>query len=160
MNDISMTLERKQELSNAAPERYTGLRAVAESLSLRNVDAATCELFNEALARLMALAYEEDAGGYCNIDRVTGKILIPLPWGRNGYAKWGLRPQEANILREILFTWQREAPTLFFYDRLRRAWFVNVGDYANIHLAKQWLVRHQVSIGVYRAARAKRLAGG
>lgn len=157
MNGLSTTMARKQRLSVAAPERHTGLRAVAESLSLRNVDQAVCELLNEALARLLVLAYEQDAGGLCNVDAATGKLLIPLPWGRNGYARWGLRPQEANILREILFAWQGEASSLLAYDRTRRSWYVNLAEYANIHLAKRWLTQHQVSITVYRSARAKRV---
>ena len=152
-------MERKAQLSTATPPRHTRLRAAAESLSLRNVDAATCELMNEALARLVLLAYEVDAGGLCNMDGATGKLLIPLPWGRNGYARWGLRPQEANILRQVLFDWQSGAPMLLLYDRARRAWYVNLADFANVHLAKKWLKQHQVTIEVYRAARAKRIAG-
>ncbi|MCC6454757.1 MAG: hypothetical protein IT328_07425 [Caldilineaceae bacterium] len=115
---------------------------------------------NEAIARLVLLAYEQDAGGYCNIDAATGKLLIPLPWGRNGYARWGLRPQEANILRQILFDWQYPGPSLLLYDRARRAWFVNLYDYSDVDTAKGWLGKHPVSILVYRAARTKRLAGG
>ena len=156
--NLSIMSNRKAELSNASPERYRGLRTVAESLSLANVDTATCELMNESLCRVVELAYEQDAGGYCNIDFATGKILFPLPWGRNGAAQWGLRPQEANILREILFTWQADTPSLLSYDRARKSWFVNLRDYANIHLAKKWLREHPVSIPTYREARAKRLA--
>ena len=153
-------MERKAALSTAQPERYMGLRAAAESLSLRNVDGATCELLNEALGRLVVLAYEQDAGGtFCNVDAATGKLLIPLPWGSNGGQRWGLRPSEANVLRYILFAWQSEAQPLFEYDRMRRAWFVNLTAYANYHMAKGWLKRHQVTIAVLRAARAKMVAG-
>jgi hypothetical protein len=158
MAGLSITMNRKQMLSNAAPERYRGLRAAAEHLSLANVDTATCELLNEALSRLVALAYEEDAGGLANIDNVTGKILIPLPWGRNGQGKWGLRPQEANILRQVLFDWEHDAMPLLRYDRTRKSWFINLTEYSNYHLAKRWLTSHQISIAVYRLARAKRLA--
>lgn len=157
MNSLTTTMERKTELSVAAPARYTGLRSVAEKMSLANVDAAICELFNEALARLMQLAYERDAGGYCNMDSTTGKLLIPLPWGRNGAGKWGLKPTEANILRQVLFDWQEQGEALFLYDRTRKSWFVNLRDHANIHLAKGWLTRNQVTVGLYRAARSKRL---
>jgi hypothetical protein len=156
---IEATLERKAQLSTAEPQRHTTLRAAAESLSLRNVDGAVCELMNEALARLVVLVYEQDAGGLCNVDGDTGRVLIPLPFGRNGYAKWGLRPQEANILREVLFVWEHDVPALLHYDRMRRSWFVNLRDYANIHLAKKWLTKHQIGINDYRIARAKRVAG-
>lgn len=156
---VHVALERKADVSNTQPERHTALRKAAESLSLRNVDQAVCELFNEALARLVQLAYEQDAGGYCNIDGVTGKLLIPLPWGRNGHQQWSLRPQEAEILRQILFDWQQPGPTLLIYDRARRSWRVNLFDFGNIHLAKQWLAKYQVSIATYRASRSKRVGG-
>ncbi len=159
MNGLTVTMNRKAELSNAAPERYRGLRAVAESISLANVDGACCELFNEALARLVQLCYEQDAGGYCNLDSATGRILIPLPWGSNGASRWGLRPQEANILRQVLFDWQHDAPSLLNYDRTRKSWFINLFDFGNYHLAKRWLAVHQITIAVYRDARAKRLYG-
>jgi hypothetical protein len=159
MNGLNRTIERKAGLSNAAPQRHTGLRAVAESLSLANVDQAICELMNEALCRVAQLAYETDAGGLCNLDAASGKILFALPFGRNGHKQWGLRPSEANILREILFTWQAAGSTLLQYDRTRRSWFVNLRDHANIHLAKKWLKAHQIDIATYRAARAKRVDG-
>ncbi len=158
MSGLTVTMERKQGLSNAAPQRHTGLRAVAESISLANVDTACCELFNEALARLVQLCYEQDAGGFCNIDGATGRLLIPLPWGRNGQGKWGLRPQEANILRQVLFDWEQDSQTLLRYDRTRKSWFVNLFDFGNYHLAKRWLAVHQITIAVYRDARTKRLA--
>ncbi len=79
---------------------------------LDNVDGAICELMNEALCRVVALAYETDAGGLCNLDAATGKILFALPWGRNGASQWGLRQSEANILRQILFDWQAAGTTL------------------------------------------------
>jgi hypothetical protein len=123
------------------------------------VDGACCELFNEALARLVQLCYEQDAGGFCNIDGATGRILIPLPWGRNGQGKWRLRPQEANILRQVLFDWEQDGSSLLRYDRTRKSWFINLFDFGNYHLAKRWLAVHQITIAVYRDARAKRLYG-
>ncbi len=123
------------------------------------MDGACCELFNEALARLVQLCYEQDAGGFCNIDGATGRILIPLPWGRNGQGKWRLRPQEANILRQVLFDWEQDGSSLLRYDRTRKSWFINLFDFGNYHLAKRWLAVHQITIAVYRDARAKRLYG-
>lgn len=159
-NGILKTVARKEGIAHAEPPRHQALRAAAESLSLRNVDQAICELFNEAIARMTLLAYEQDAGGFCNIDAVTGKLLIAAPWGRNGQTKWGIRPQEANILRQVLFDWQYPGPTLWLYDRVRRAWFLNLYDFADYETARKWLARHQVTIEVYRAARAKRVDRG
>jgi len=155
---VHAALQRKLDVSRSAPERHTNLRAIAEELSLRNVDAATCELLNEALARLVHLAYEVDAGGLCNVDAATGRFLIPLPWGRNGAAQWRLRRQESNILREILFAWQKEQPALLLYDRSRRAWFVNLLAFGSIGIAKAWLRAHPVTIPLYRAGRTQAVA--
>lgn len=157
--EIHATLARKDEVSNAQPERFSALRKAAESLSLRNVDQAVCELMNEALARLVQLAYEQDAGGLCNVDSVTGRLLIPLPWGRSGHARWGLRIQEADILRQILFNWRNPEPSLLLYNSARKAWFVNLFAYGNIHLARKWLAAHQVDMATYRTARSQRVGG-
>jgi hypothetical protein len=156
-NNILHALERKATISNAQPERYSALRQAAENLSRHNVDAATCEVLNEALARLIQLAYTVDTGGLCNVDGATGRFLIPLPFGRNGAAQWGIRPSEANILRQILFDWQTEPPALLMYERSRRAWFVNLTEFGGVGIAKAWLRSHQISVGLYRSARAKRL---
>lgn len=155
-NGIFNALDRKTELSAAKPARHTSLRTVADTISKRNVDAAVVELFNEALSRLLLLAYEEDAGGLCNVDVVTGKFLIPLPFGRNGHSAWGLRPTEANVLRQILFDWRAEGRCLFYFENSHRAWFVSLYDYPDAAAAKSWLRAHQITIALYRSARAKR----
>jgi hypothetical protein len=159
-NGIVSTVSRKYSIAQSAPARHTGLRKAAEALSRRNVDQAVCELLNEALARLVQLCYEQDAAGLCNVDAQKGKMLIPAPWGRLGHAKWGLRPIEGIILREIMFEWQQafaREQVLFHYDRSRRAWFVDLYNYGNVHLAHQWLTRHQVSVEMYRSAREQKL---
>ena len=153
-NGIVVTVARKGEIAQAAPARHTTLRKAAESLSLRNIDQAVIELFMEALSRLVDLCFEEDSGGFCNIDSVTNRILIPLPWGRNGHSAWGIRPQEANILRKILVARQCQ-PGLFLYDTSRRCWTINLYDYSSREVAMRYLTRYPVGIGEYRAARLK-----
>lgn len=152
---LSVALERKSFLSTHQPQRYSVLRHASEVLSRRNTDQAVCELMNEALARVILLAYEEDQGGLCNIDRVTGRFLIPMPWGRGGQTKWGLRRREADILRNILFRWHYPGPSLILYDRPRRSWQVNLYDFETAADAKGWLAKHQVTIALYRDARAE-----
>lgn len=163
-NGLHLTLERKADLATARPEprpqpRTGALEAAAITLSRRNADAATCEPLNEALGRLTDLCFEGDAGdalALCNVDYATGRILIPLPWGRNGRAHWGLRPQEANILRQWLWDAAHSGyPPLYWYERNRRAWFVGLGDYTDRQEAGLWLRTHQVTVRDYRAARDK-----
>jgi hypothetical protein len=155
---IIRTVERKEDIGQSTPQRYIAMRKASEALSRRNVDQAVIELMMEALSRLVDLCFEEDGGGYCNMDQVTNRILIPLPWGRNGHSQWGLRPQEANILRAILVARQRQ-PGLFLFDGMRRAWRVNLYDFGNRDLSMSYLSKYPISITEFRTARAKLLGG-
>lgn len=158
MNNPIIIVQRKEGIAQAAPQRHTSLRKAAEALSLRNVDQAVCELFCEALMRLVDLAYEEDAGGFCNIDRVTCKVLIPLPWGRAGHKRWALRPQEAVLLREIMQR-RQQLQGLFLYDGTRHSWHLNLKAYATRDDANAYLTRYPVAISELRRARIQRGAG-
>jgi hypothetical protein len=94
------------------------------------VDAAVVEVLNEALARLTWLCYERDEDGrLCNVDPATGRVLVPLPWGRAGHSKWGISPSEADTMRAIMLPRQRVGVPLFNFDRSRRAWFLNIAEY-------------------------------
>lgn len=157
-NGVLANLDRKLAVSHAEPERFVSLRSAAETLSRRNVDASVCEILSEALSRLVALLYESDAGGLANVDSLTGRILVPLPMGKNGHAHWSLRPSEANTLRDILFGWQDEGNSLLFYEWTRHSWFLNLDDYGTLGIARAWLRSHQISVALYRSARAKRVA--
>ena len=148
------TIHRKMAVVSTRPATATAVRKAAQSLSRRNVDSATCELMNEALCHLVDLCYEKDDGGFCNIDAATNRILIPVPWGRNGHQRWGLRPQESNILRAILFS-RQDSDSLYFYEGERRSWFVNRGCYRVAVSAQEYLSRYPVTIAEYRKARAK-----
>jgi hypothetical protein len=150
---IVSTVSRKEDLAKANPQRYTVVRRAAESLSRRNVDQAVCELLNEALSRLTALCYEHDGEGLlCNVDPATGRVLVPLPWGKAGYRKWGLTPTEANTMRRIMLTRQRRGLPLFFFDRSRRSWYLNLHDFSDGKLVLAQLKEWEIGVGEYRAA--------
>jgi hypothetical protein len=150
---IVSTVSRKEDLDKANPQRYTVVRRAAENLSRRNVDAATTELLNEALSRLTALCYERDGEGMlCNVDPATGRVLVPLPWGKAGYRKWGLTPTEANTMRRIMLTRQRRGVPLYFFDRSRRAWYLNLHDFTDGKMVLGQLAEWEISVAEYRAA--------
>lgn len=161
MNGLTTTMERKQGLSIAQPQRYTALQRATEILSRRNADGAVVELFNEAMQRLTLLAYEQDDDGYCNIDRITGKLLIPAPWGRKGHVRWGITPTESIVLREMMQRRQIEregrAPGLFLYDRTRRCWRLNLYDFDTLADGQRYWQRWPLAVAEYRQARAARL---
>lgn len=156
MSEVTTLLLRKENIAKASPQRHTAIQRAAVNLSRRNVDAAVTELLNEALARLTLLCYERgDDGQLCNVDPATGRVLIPLPWGKAGYAKWGLAPSEGDTMRAIMFTRQSVGVPLFFYDRSRRAWFLNLEDFPSGEVVLAQLKEWEISIGEYRDARTK-----
>lgn len=155
-NNILQTFTRKDAIAQTSPQRHTSIQRAAEALSRRNVDQATTELLNEALARLVLLTYErDDTGSFCNVDGATGKMMIPLPWGKAGYAKWGLSPSEADTMRRIMFIRQRVGLPLFFFDRNRRSWFVNLADYPDGAVVLAQLKEWEIGVGEYREARGR-----
>lgn len=160
-NGISAKLERKAAISHAAPERHTTLQRVAATLSRRNADGAIVELFAEACQRVTQLAYERDQDGFCNIDPVTCRLLIPAPWGKAGHRKWGITASESVILREMIQCRQTDkegrGPGLWLYDRTRRAWRLNVFDYDRPEDGQRYWQRWPLGVREYRDARSKRV---
>lgn len=160
-NGLFAKLERKTSIAGANPQRHSALRSAAESLSRRNMDAAIVELFSEAMQRLTLLAYEQDENGYCNIDPVTWRLLIPAPFGRLGHKRWGLTSTEAVVLREMIRS--REAatgargPGLWLYDRARRCWRLNLFDYDRPEDGQRYWQRWPLSVAEYREGRSRRL---
>lgn len=163
MNNITTMVERKEGIAQAAPARHTTIQRAAESLSRRNADSATVELFSEAMQRLTLLAYERDSDGFCNIDPVTCKLMIPLPFGRNGHKRWGITPSESIILREMIQRRQPQRdsrpPGVWQYDRARRCWLLNLFDFDTLADGQRYWQRWALSVAEYREARSKRLGG-
>jgi len=160
-NGIIKTLERKGDTSQAQPQRFVVVQRAAAELSRRNADAAVVEVFAEAMQRLTLLAYERDADGYCNIDAVTWRILIPLPFGKLGHRRWGITPSESVVLREMVQQRQLgrngRAPGLFLFDASRRAWRLNLYDFDTLADGQKYWQRWPLSVQDYRAARSVRL---
>jgi hypothetical protein len=152
---------RKATISTTAPERHSALRAVAESLNRRNMDAAIVELFSEAMQRLTLLAYERDEAGYINIDPVTWRLLLPAPFGRAGHKRWGITRAESDVLRDMLRDRQSQTdhrpPGLWLYDRARRCWTLNLFDFDTLSDGQAYWQRWPLTVAEYRLARSRRL---
>ena len=163
-NGIVRTVERKGDIAKTAPQRHTALRYAAEALSRKNVDAALVELFMEAMQRLTLLAYERDADGYCNIDGITGRLLLPAPFGRLGHKRWGLTRVESTLLREMIQQRQigrnGRAPGLWIYDRTQRTWRLNLYDFDTLADGQRYWQRWPLTVQEYRQARSARLGDG
>jgi len=139
-------------MQGVQPQRHTALRQAAESLSRLNVDQATTELINEAHSRLIMLCYQrDDTGRLCNVDEATGRILVPVAWGKKGHAKWGITSTEAISFRRIMFNRQRNGVPLFFFDRSRRSWYINLVDHPVMPVVAEW----NIGVSEYRLARGR-----
>lgn len=120
--------------------------------------AARVEMVNEALFHLAELVYELEAGQLVNVDTVTGRLLIPAPWGDHGWRYYGLRYREGRTLSAVLrkrqecFRPGQGRPPLFTYDEDTRAWYANLGDYGTLEAAGWWLKRSEITLAEwYRA---------
>lgn len=156
-NGIIRTLKRKSAILETVPNRHTGLRAIADNLDRRLTYQAHIELLTEALHRVVTLVYARDAIGMIHADETTGRILIPVPWGRAGRSMWGLYPSEGDTLKIILRSRQAIGGSLFLYDRERRAWCVNLAEYPTERDAFAWLKDYPITAIEFRAAQLKAL---
>lgn len=115
---------------------------VAEALSRRGQMKARAELCNEAVGALIRLCYEADTDGFAaNVDTVTGRILIPLPWGERGYQKYSLRSTEQRVLRRYMLDLQDHKPAgapVFAYDPTSRCWYLNFHDHNGTGAVAYW----------------------
>lgn len=126
---------------------------VAAELSLRGQMKARAELCNEAVAALIRLCYESDTdGGPANVDKVTGRILIPCPWGESGHRRYGLRSTEQRALRRYMQDLQDYKPAgapIFTYDPTSRCWYLNFYDHKGPGALAYW-EKWGINEGAYR----------
>ncbi len=132
------------------------MAAAANELSLAGTMRAHLDVAVESMAAIINILYHADDDGQpCNFDRVTGRILLPLPWGRSGWRAWGLRQWEATILRRILLERSRErrrhAP-LFDFNAEARTWHLAYVDYPTVDAALGWLKKDAPSLPEWRTA--------
>lgn len=156
--DVNQMLDLKGAVRLAEnPDRHIKQRMAANTAEMdKSGEAAMhCEVLNEALLKLVALLYKRDEDGIlANMDAMTGRILIALPWGDSGYKRWGLHSREAICLRHILMTRlsANHARHLFDYSPESRTWFVNVVHYPDVDRAMAYLQRKPILTGEWRTA--------
>jgi hypothetical protein len=148
-------VERVQEIRSKGPGRFAKERLAenAQELSRAGTMQLRVELMNEAIAALVVVLYEADGDGRpANIDRVTWRLLVPAPWGRGGWKRWGLRRWEAEALRNILRvrTEMRRHVNLFDYNEEARTWHINRGDYPTLESAIAYLKVNQITLAEWR----------
>jgi len=126
----------------------------AENLSLAGHMQAHLEVMTEALMKLIEILYQVDVDGQpANYDVRTGRIFIPLPWGRAGWKHWGVRYWESECLKRILLdrvNYKRRRPPLFDYSAYSGRWHLNTTDYPTLQLALQWVQKEGPTLAEWR----------
>lgn len=141
-------IRRFETIAETVAGAHTPLRKAAQDVSARALWAARAELSMQALAAACSTLLEVDDGSrLVNVDMRTGRILVPMPWGKAGGVKWRLRSSEQRVLT-LLLRWRAERPdALFVYER--RAWYVQ--DFTR-QRAESYLRNHSFTLAEYRAA--------
>lgn len=110
--------------------------------------------FNEVIFSITSILYEKNNNRLININELSGKILIPVPWGANGCREWGVTRWEAGILRNILFVKMRSieiVPLYQYADDLKR-WTINLIDYPTADKALEHIKKHPINVLEYELA--------
>lgn len=143
--ELQQIVERVADIRHSRPSAHVRQRVAeaAQELSRAGDMQAHLELATEALAAFSVLLYEADADGQpCNYDRVTARILVPVPWSDRGARKWKMRQWEGRVLRRIMLDRTKERrrkPPLFDYSELSNRWYLNVSDYPTAAAALEWI---------------------
>lgn len=152
MNALNI-FDRKPEVRLSRPKEFLRQRmadAVAD-LNRSGQLAARVELVNEALCAVTTLLFERDTDGRpANVDRKTGRLLVPAPWGEAGWRRWGLRHHEAVSLRHILHNRQQGSEEPLYY-REGKIWYLNAHYYESIKIALAYLQARPITVVEWRA---------
>jgi hypothetical protein len=155
--ELTTLFERGVEIRQAAgnPNQVIKQRIAAAAAELSNAgnNQARVDLLQEAALAVTKLCYECDPDGTpCNVDGKTYRLLVPAPWGKAGWRRWGLRDWEAGIMRQILIVrgqMQRVAP-LFDYNAESRTWHVNMQGYGRLDLALVYWKQNPIQLKDWR----------
>jgi len=161
MVDRSAAIRTITDPSTAIKQR---IQRSADDLNLAGKLAERMGFANEAIHKLVTLVYAPDTDGlFCNVDPKTGLLLIPAPWGREGYKAYGLRQTEAIITRMVLMGRQRQLekmpakdreryPQLFYYVQDWRKWVANLDAYPTYNDALNWLKSGPLTLQEWKIA--------
>lgn len=155
MMELDTLIERTQQVRDALPMPNIKQRMAeaAADLSRAGENQKRVELLQEAVLALTKLCYECDPDGQpANIDSRTYRLLIPAPWGKAGWRRWGLRAWEAEILRQILIVrcQMRRTEPLFDYNTEARTWHVNMQQYSRLDVALLYWKSNPVTLKEWR----------
>jgi hypothetical protein len=94
----------------------------------------------------------DDHGVLVNVDPVTHRILLPLPWGDEGWRIWKMfRHNEAVALRGVLLARVKgDIIPIFDYNEVTRKWMLSADAYTNVDHAQAYLKAFPILISEWR----------
>ena len=143
-NDL---LTRAVGIGHATVDTYVRQREqiAADALNRLTIEGRYVVACQDALLRLAELCYVQVGSRYVNIDSLTWRILIPLPWSRRSCQLYGLREWEARNLGSVVMARQEgRGPALLLFGDSR--WYVNVADYPTIERAIDYLDKRRLTV--------------
>lgn len=144
--------KRAYNLAHTVPDKLNPQKRLTEAAEGLNRAGLHQLALTNATASLVALSkilFDLEGGQFANIDPVTRRILIPVPWGAAGYKRWALRKWEGETLRAILMDRGEDdsRPMLFLYDEGQ--WFVSP-DYDSYEAALAWIKEYGPTLEEWR----------
>jgi hypothetical protein len=105
-------------------------RRRAEDVSRRAYYTDLAAMLQSRLNDVLGLCYDTGPGGFLlNVDDVTGRILVPVPWSSHNHRDWGLWRSEADIMRLCLRHLRTKQAGPFWFDKDARRWALDLGRY-------------------------------
>lgn len=133
---IEKALGDKAAIVAAEPRKRTVLAPVARTMGRKAMAAAIAEVMREALAKLIAMTYQETSDGRLWNIGYDGRIEgIVMPWSDAGYKTWGLRRMHARTLQHAMV--RRQGP--FVFNREDTCWYLDLDTYPTMAAALTWL---------------------
>lgn len=164
MNELFERAKALGDLIPADMKPRQRLQVQAEQISRLGDAKAHLDAVIGSLVALAGILFDSENGHYVNIDPMTRRIIIPVPWGSAGWQRWGLRKWEGECLRRVLMgRLEGRQPLLFDYSAYPHGWFVERG-YDDRESVLQWLHKHGLSpdewsavVEAYRTHARKRM---
>lgn len=156
MNAVKDFVAELAEVRSISPKPYVerSQQRQLEDLHRGAILKAQLLRVNDCLMRLTELIYmASEDGERDNVDPVTGRILVPKPWGSGGRVHFGLSRRTADIMRRcLLHKRPSRRPLLYFYVGDANDWYVNLTEYPTLEWAMKWVKHEQIGLSEWRQA--------
>lgn len=144
----SDVLTRAVGIAHATVDAYTRQReqVAADELNRLTTNQRYVVACQEALLRLANLCYVRAGSRLVNIDQLTWRIGVHVPWSRAGCQHYGLREWEATVLRSVMLARLGNRRNSPLFDFGNRRWYLNMTDYPTMESAVVYLDKQRLSI--------------